>query len=481
MRTQYKFFFFLLLSLGLASCDEFLDTPPKSQLSLQSFWNTETDAQLGVAAIYDALQNAFEQEFWYWGELRGDNYILNDRPGSDTQDAITNNLTNTTQGSDWTDIYIAIAHANAAIENIPQIEAFTSQNDLLAQAYALRALTYFYAVRIWGDVPNIQAIVSDLSGDINQPRAPVTEIYNQIILPDIQQAETLIKTSRSRNFISRGAVLALKAHVYAWPGAHQDRALARDAITELESLGYALETTEAGWSNIFRGNGTSSEIIFWLAWNFSEDGANGGHAQFAGFTPDKVPAESLEEKWQNTIPGDFRILQSAAFDIEIENINEFPFLRILSKFLGVFTDRDAQVNASNNNDKDLPFFRYSGLLLLKAELENYLGNGTAALELVNRVRTARGLPLLSDGVDVNAADQTAMRNLILDERQFELMGEGQRFWDLVRNGVAVEVMSQLTDLQGNPNGLDRESRILWPISQNVMNRNPNIEQNDAYK
>ncbi len=471
-----------VLTVTLAfSCEEFLNTPPESQLSLEGFWQTQSDAELGVAAIYDAAQKAFEQAYWYWGEFRGDNYIVNDRPSNDVQNTISNTLVNTTFGSDWSDLYVAIAHANIAIERIPDIADFSSKNDLLAQAHALRALLYFYAVRIWGDVPNVQAILTDLSGEVNKPRSNSDEVFDQIILPDLSTAESLIKTNRSQNLFSKGGVLALKAHVFGWPGNHQNYGTVRDAITELESLGYALETSENGWTNLFRGNGSSDEVVFWLAWNFAEDGNNGGHAQFAGFTPNIVPPETLEEKWQTAIPGDFRIPVSATFDVEIENVNEFPFLRIMSKFLGAFTDRDSQVAASEATDKDIPFFRLSGLLLLKAEAENYLNNGTAALELVNRIRTARGLPTLTEGVDVNSGDQTAMRDLILDERQFELLGEGHRFWDLVRNGVAVEVMSKVMDITGTvANGLDQESKVLWPIHQNVLNRNPNIDQNEGY-
>ena len=479
MKT-FKYIFIILVGL-VWSCDDFLDTPPKSQISLGDFWKTKADAQLGVAAIYNAVQNAMEQDFWTSGELRADNYIVNDRPAQSSLDAISNRLTITTNGTDWSQLYRAIAHANVAIERIPQIPAFDTQNDLLAQALTLRALLYFYAVRVWGDVPKVTQIVSDVSSDINAPRAPLTAIYNEIILPDLQQAESLIQINTNRNFISKGSILALKAHVYAWPGAHQDYQKTVNAITALQNLGYKLETTQQGWKNIFQGGENSNEIIFWLAWNFAEDGSNGGIGQFAGFTPDKVPAETLATKWKTAIPDDFRILQSAAFNIEITNPDEFPFLRILSKFLGVFTDRNAQQSATITNDKDIPIFRLSELILLKAEAQNALGNGSDALILLNSIRTARALPLLVDGSDVVSSDQTTMRDLILNERQFELMGEGHRFWDLVRNGVAVEVMSQVTDLQGNINGLDKESEILWPIAQNVLNRNPNIEQNEAYK
>ena len=141
--------YILLTLIGLMwSCDEFLDTPPESQISLTDFWQTKADAELGVAAVYDAVQSALEEEFWLWGEVRGDNYILNDRPSSSTQDIIGNNLSITTGGTEWSELDKAIANANVAIEQIPQIPAFDNQNDLLAQALAIRAMLYFYAVGI---------------------------------------------------------------------------------------------------------------------------------------------------------------------------------------------------------------------------------------------------------------------------------------------------------------------------------------------
>ena len=287
MKT-FKYIFIIIIGFSW-SCDEFLDTPPESQISLSDFWKTKADAQLGVAAIYNAVQDALEQNFWTWGELRADNYTVNDRPAQSTLDAISNNLTITTNGSDWSQLYRAIAHANVAIEQIPNIPSFDTQNDLLAQALTLRAMLYFYAVRVWGDVPKVTGIISDVSGDINAPKAPLSEIYNEIILPDLEQAESLIKTNASRNFISKGAILALKAHVYAWPGAHQDYQKTVDAITALQALGYALETTQQNWVNIFRGGENSREIVFWLAWNFAEDGDNGGIGQFAGSRQIKCP------------------------------------------------------------------------------------------------------------------------------------------------------------------------------------------------
>ena len=250
-------------------------------------------------------------------------------------------------------------------------------------------------------------------------------------------------------------------------------------------MSYSLEPTEAGWLDMFQ-NENNNEIIFWLSWNFGEDGFNGGHARYQGGTPEIVPPVgpgTIEEKWETNLPDDFRRLESMTFDRDIGlppgTPGEFNFLRVVNKFLPAPADRSEMGDNTVNNEYDIPFFRLSGLLLLKAEAENYLGNRSEAVDLVNRIRIARGNPTVTLGVEV-ADDQTAVRDLILDERQFELVAEGQRFWDLVRNGIAVSTMSTVTDFLGNPNGLTSEDKILWPISQNVLNRNPQITQNPGY-
>jgi hypothetical protein len=254
-----------------------------------------------------------------------------------------------------------------------------------------------------------------------------------------------------------------------WPASHQNYTTARDAITKLEGYGYKLETTQAGWLNIFRGPENSSEIVFALAWNFLQDGGNSGVARFSPAEPNFSPSEALDQKWKASLPGDFRNVESAAFDIKIVPGVEFPYTRVLTKYSPRFLDRNLQSSWGANNDRDIIFYRLSGLLLLKAEAENYLNNPSAAIALINRIKTARGLPLVSTSI----TDKITIRNLILDERQFELMGEGHRYWDLVRNGVVLEVMRPI-------NGMNDPKKILWPIAQNVLNRNSKIIQNEGY-
>jgi hypothetical protein len=469
MRIAIRLLICALPLTGLTACKKFLDTPQKSQLSLADFWRSAKDAELGVAAIYNAAQVAFEINYWRWGELRADNFINNDRPNANNSQIVTNQLTTATAGADWSELYTAILTANMAISKIPDIPDFAGKQNLLAEAHALRALFYFYAVRVWGAVPKITEPVEGLDQDLNFTRSPVKEIYEEIILPDIDKAGQLMTAERSINRLSRGSILALKAEVLMWPGDQQNYALAVEAITELESLGYSLENTQTGWINIFKGPENSKEIIFSLGWNFNEDGGNSGVGQFSTATTEFVCSEDVEQKWNSSIPGDFRILATGAYDVEIVPGEEFPYLRILTKYSPRFTTRDEQSSWSNTNERDIIFYRLSDLILLKAEAENYLDHPGAALGLVNRVRTARGLP----EVDTTLTDKTVIRDLILNERQFELIGEGHRYWDLVRNNVVLQVMEPI-------NGMSDPQRILWPIAQNVLNRNAGISQNEGY-
>lgn len=98
------------------------------------------------------------------------------------------------------------------------------------------------------------------------------------------------------------------------------------------------------------------------------------------------------------------------------------------------------------------------MLLLKAEALNQLDRQSEAIDIVNQIRTARELPLVNSGTTpdiVNVNDKSEVQEFILDERRLELLGEGTRWWDLVRTDKAVETLSPI-------NGLT-QSQILWPI------------------
>ena len=72
------------------------------------------------------------------------------------------------------------------------------RNDYLGQAYALRALAYFYAIRVWGDVPLFTEPTEKYSEAIYKKRTDKNYILDNVILPDLKKAEGLI--NRNKNY-----------------------------------------------------------------------------------------------------------------------------------------------------------------------------------------------------------------------------------------------------------------------------------------
>ncbi|HYH55575.1 MAG TPA: RagB/SusD family nutrient uptake outer membrane protein, partial [Anseongella sp.] len=148
-----RFITYMLLSLAvaLASCEEFLDQQPISDLSNDKFWLTPGDAELGMAGIYSGVQEVFNTGYIEWGDARSDNFTY-----SGTGDAQINNsinaVTTTMAETNWSDFYKVIGRANLAIKYLPQIADLPAaeRDHYLGQAYALRAYMYFFIVKLWG-------------------------------------------------------------------------------------------------------------------------------------------------------------------------------------------------------------------------------------------------------------------------------------------------------------------------------------------
>src|SRR5690606_25555461 len=97
------------------------------------------------------------------------------------------------------------------------------------------------------------------------------------------------------------------------------------------------------------------------------------------------------------------------------------------------------------------------IILLKAEAHNQLGEVEQALILLNLIRSRAGLPNLDQAGAISMYGD--VQSAISHERLIELSFEGHRWFDLVRQGKAIEVMNPI-------NGLDDERNLVWPIHEN---------------
>ncbi|CAH0999391.1 SusD-like protein P38 [Neolewinella maritima] len=476
----------LLLALTLAtSCGDILDEQPFSQTSDAQFWQNNGDAASGVAAIYDAMQQTYRRNHYLWGEFRSDNFIASDRVSVTNEELVTNQLTQSNADVlRWNDLYQMIGRANLAIQKIPTIPNFTPQ--LLGEAHVLRAYAYFDAVRVWGRVPLYTEPVIGLGQDLTRPATEGDIIMREVVLPDLERAAELITSSGTEFRFTKAALWALQGDVFTYL---KDYDRAKEALDKIIALNeYELVTDRESWSRLFLNDlnlgqfQEGPELIFSIRYDLLEDGngASGNYALFFAGIPSFFISPTLERKWIEKFPVDSAAWVAKYPDFEPQETDEFG--NTLFGDWRYFESREdrpigearaakyTKINFSANDDQtNIPVYRYAGVLLLKALVENRLGNAAVAIELVNEVRTARQLPLV-DAADY--PDTESLELLVLDERQLELFAEGDRWWDLRATDRVRQALDTIATIP--------EGQLVFPIWEGHLIDNPNLTQNPGY-
>ncbi|WP_308990404.1 RagB/SusD family nutrient uptake outer membrane protein [Mariniflexile litorale] len=439
------------------SCSEaILDKDPVSSFSGQGFYQTSSDAQAGVYGIYDALQGTFRTNFSFWGEGRADAVATNH--SGDPSILKQNTLSPSISSASWNNIYETISRANYAIKYIPQVFETESEFSLqlVAQARALRALSYFYAVRVWGDVP----LITEPYESVNQEffvSATNRELVLDQVVDDLIFASTNclgnFSGDNTRILFTKGGADALLTQVYMWRKDYPNAVDSADKV--LGNSLYSLVTIN-DWSKIFT-SGYSNESIFEIGYNDVQ--TNALRVLYAiGADSHYFPSVSFRDSFE---ADDLRK------DLIYDTTNADP--RKIWKFFGEgFNDESADPSGNN-----IVLIRLADIILLKAEAHNKLTETDEAVRLLNLIRKRAGIPEFAD--EAAAISMYGdLESAILHERLIELSFEGHRWFDLVRTGRAIDVMNPI-------NGLSDETNLVWPIQEDALNRNPNLEQNIFYR
>ncbi len=484
-KTKPIVILFLLIfssSLFISCGKNFLEEKPRT-VSLVDLMNSPDGGLRMVAAIYNKLYDFGEYSFSWIGVSS----ITSDDAdkGSDIGDTGTDKdqLDNWTFTSSslsfselWLNNYQGIGRATYALKYLPDMNE-PDKERLIGEAEMLRANFYWNLVRIFGGVPIIDHVLSsEVEIETATTRATRQEVY-AYIEKDLQDAITKLPATipaAENGRVTKYAAEALLAKVYLYEKKWaESKAMCDDIIASNQ---YALDPD---YSKIWRESGEFSKESIWEVncigtqpnlgiWEyFLVQAPRGANGLGWGFN---TPSQDLVNAYE---PGDKREAGTIMFRGETlwdgyvvspEATNpRYNYKSYVSKTMETYDGDDVQTN------KNLRLFRFGEILLIKAEVENELGNIIPAQQALDSIRHRAGLP------STTADNQTDLREAIYKERRVEMAFEHDRMFDLQRTGRAGAVLRAL----GKPYVEGKND--VFPIPQIEINlSNGKLTQNPGY-
>lgn len=510
---SYSLIFSILL-LFTACKKSFLDKNPLTQVSQSTFWKTQNDADLALAACYNFLckgNNAtgvsaagagWGGGYMFWETLTDNGYTVSTAANFST--ISTGNIEPTIGGiqSDaYNFSYQAIAACNLLLVKIKEISLSDAvRNQYMAEARFIRAYHYFLLSQLYGDcVLTLKPLGFD-EASTKLPRSPKKLVVDSILADLDFSAANLPNTGYTGHAV-RGTALAYKAKVLLTNGRFQEASDAARLVMDEHKFSLA-----ATYSSLFLkpGQNSNPEIMFsaryappafyspqdWLfsylnnvnVLNYLVDDYECTDGLSIQTSPLYNPAKpyanrDLRLKMTVIVPGDWRGTTAAtAFDPKA--------VAVPSGFLprkGVDPSRFPTTYATQS-DQDWVLMRYAEVLLMYAEAQNEVsGPDVTVYNAVNLVRTRPTvtLPVLPAGLSA-----VEMRNKIRHERRIEFALEGQRFFDLKRWRTDRTVIPTIKD----PNNAFRTfpaRDTIWPVPQAEIEiarslNNTAFKQNPGY-
>ncbi|MGN6600916.1 MAG: RagB/SusD family nutrient uptake outer membrane protein [Ginsengibacter sp.] len=472
----------LISTLFLSCGKKFLEEKPRT-VSLQDLMNSPDGALRMIAAIYSKLYDFGEYSFSWIGvsSITSDDADKGSLPGdTGTDKDQLDNWTFTPSSLSfqelWLNNYEGIGRATYALKYLPDMHV-PDQNRYIGEAEMLRANFYWNLVRIFGGVPIIDHVLtSEAEIESATTRATKEEVY-AYIEKDLQDAITKLPPTipaAENGRVTKYAAEALLAKVYLYEKKWaQSKAMCDDIINSNQyglDSDYAIIWREAGEfskESIWEVNaiGTQPNLGIWEY--FLVQAPRGDNGLGWGFN---TPSEDLVNAYE---PGDVRKDATIMFrgetlwDGYVVSPNatnpRYNYKSYVSKTKETYDGDDVQTN------KNLRLFRYGEILLIKAEVENELGNLDVAKEALNEIRHRAHLP------NTTANNQDDLRQAIYKERRVEMAFEHDRMFDLQRTGRAGKVLRAL----GKPY-VDGVNDV-FPIPQIEINlSNGKLTQNPGY-
>lgn len=455
-----------MFAAGLVSCERFLTMAPVSSLTAENFWKSEDNVVSARSAMYASFATAMKQNYFNWGEVRGRTFGADASLGVGYTQLISNIIDDTHSSAKWTDLYATINRANLIIKYVPQMRSVDRQT--LAEAYTMRALAYFYAVRVWGDVPLFLDAVEEYDVNTCLKAREKEDVILARIEEDIETAISIFPpfnttqsiSSLKRVHLNLAAAYALQMDVFAWQHKYSDVIrVFENGINDLPSTWFyykdfssvetgASDANIKNWRKIVMDDTSDREVFFAVHYDKEQDATENNTRKM--FCADGQPLTVNQRTVDSFQNGDIRLLGTF-----YRNGSDAKYK------LEKFWDLKNSTIKDHPSDNDLIMYRYTDIMLLYAEALNEQTRCSEALAIVNQIRSRAGLEEADPEMN-----QTQIAEEILYERHMELIGEGKYWFDLVRTGAYETVASCPAN------------RIHWPIHHDHLVQNPNLKQND---
>lgn len=483
-KLLFIFPFIIIMSAALlVSCGKkFLEEKPRT-VSLVDLMNSPDGGLRMIAAVYSKLYDFGEHSFSWIGvsSITSDDADKGSEIGDtgtdkDQLDNWTFTASSISFAELWLNNYQGIGRATYALKYLPEMNV-ADKDRLIGEAEMLRAYFYWNLVRIFGGVPIIDNVLeSEAQIASATTRASKEEVYTFIenqLLDAIPKLPVTIPPAEYGR-VSKGAAEALLAKVYLYEKKWAQSKEMCDAI--ISSNQYSLDpdyskiwrevgefTPESIWE--VNAIGTQPNLGIWEY--FLVQAPRGANGLGWGFN---TPSQDLVNAYE---PGDVRKAATIMFRGETlwdgyvvspNATNErYNYKSYVSKTKETYDGDDVQTN------KNLRIFRFGEILLIKAEVENELGNLDVAKQALDSVRHRAGL------ASTTANNQADLREAIYKERRVEMAFEHDRMFDLQRTGRAGAVLRAL----GKPY-VDGKNDV-FPIPQIEINlSNGKLVQNPGY-
>jgi starch-binding outer membrane protein, SusD/RagB family len=451
MKKIHKIGLSCVLILSMTACkQELLNIDPQTSYTYYNFPTNEDQVSQAVVACYARARAIHNDRLWRWGEMLSDNssfaYNAGDRGGL-TEEAIDEHTYGADNGqvkSMWDDSYDGVLRSNYALANLEKISFRLAATKTVREGEAKfwRAWNLFNLVRLYGDIPVVKKVITDPTEGVSYKRLPVDEVYTGTILPDALDAVAKLPIkAEAVGRLTKGAALMLLSEIYM---TRKDFKSAIPLLTEITNLGYKLNTNYADNFDPLKKNGTESilemqsdpvqAITFGFGGTFTPFGTGttvwlGGSNSRGGLNQPTNELNGLYEATDTRKNANIGSIDVSATRKGVLFFKKFLFWDAITK----------------GNPVNFTTYRYSDALLMLAECLNEEAFGNAqAFALLNQVRTRAGVPAKTQGnakPELAINNQEAFRAAIALERRLELAGENHRWFDLVRTGKAVEVLT----------------------------------------